>query len=228
MSFDVEAFVSACRHAAGASDPTAAVSEVVAAAIADGPSIDAALGTSVYGARDTMLASPDLSVQRIGWPAGSQSNPHDHRMWAVVGVYAGTEVNRLFQRTARGLVEQSVRNIEQGQVLVLDETAIHAVSNPYRGRSVGLHVYGGDIVSIARSEWDRDGREVPFGENATPQLAMFRTVAAVAAEYDRTVTHDDVYVAYNALYAACVPLGRYLSAEEARPVVVGAWGLVAH
>lgn len=228
MSFDVDAFVTACRHAADASDPTAAVSEVVAAAIADGPSIDAALGTSVYGARDNLFVSPDLTVQRIGWPAGSQSNPHDHRMWAVVGVYEGTEVNRLFQRTSHGLVEQSVCSIEQGQVLVLDETAVHAVGNPCRGRTVGLHVYGGDIVGIGRSEWDRDGREMPFGENAAPQLAMFRTVAVVAAEYDRTVTHDDVYVAYDALYSACIPLGRYLSAEEARPVVVKAWGLVAH
>ena len=47
--FDAESFVSDCQAAAAEVDPVAAVHEVVAAAIVDGPSIDAALGTESRG-----------------------------------------------------------------------------------------------------------------------------------------------------------------------------------
>ena len=43
---------------------------------------------------DTLFASPEITVQRIVWRGGARSNVHEHRMWAVVGVYAGAEVNQ--------------------------------------------------------------------------------------------------------------------------------------
>lgn len=45
VTFDRHEFVAACRKAATAADAPAAVSEVVAAGIVAGPSIDATLGT---------------------------------------------------------------------------------------------------------------------------------------------------------------------------------------
>ena len=59
MVFDAETFVSECRAAAVEDDPVAAVQEVVAAAIVDGPSIDAALGTELK--RDAPLFSRRIS-----------------------------------------------------------------------------------------------------------------------------------------------------------------------
>jgi predicted metal-dependent enzyme (double-stranded beta helix superfamily) len=225
VSFEVEAFVTACQHAATEVDPAGAVRDVVEAAIAEGPSIDAIFGTEVIGAFDTLFASPDLTVQRIGWPAGSRSSPHEHRMWAVVGVYAGTETNRLFERSRQGLIEQSVQHLEVGEVLVLGDDAIHAVANPLRGRTVGLHVYGGDIVGSARSAWSPDGKEVPFSEDATARLAMFRAVREIAAEHGRGLTHDDVYEAFAKLSSACAAAGQYVSSEDARSIVTDVWHL---
>jgi len=170
MPFAVEAFVAQCQLAASQPDPSVAVRAIVAAAIADGAAIDAALGYNKQGARDTLFSSPELTIQRIGWPPGIRTGPHEHRMWAVVGVYVGTEFNRLFQRTSQGLVERSVCKVGQGEVLVLDDAAIHAVTNPHHGRTVGLHVYGGDITTASRSEWDPNGQEVPFGTGGAAQL----------------------------------------------------------
>jgi hypothetical protein len=225
VTFDVEAFVAQCQHAASQPDPSTAVRAVVAAAITDGPSIDAALGGNGYGLRETWFVSPALTVQRIGWPPGIRTGPHEHRMWAVVGVYVGTELNRLFHRTSDGLIEHSVCHVGQGEVLVLDDTAIHSVANPCRGRTVGLHVYGGDIVTTGRSEWDPNGNEVPFGTGGAAQLAMFRTVTDIAATSPRHFTADDLYNAYSALCSACEQQHRYLSADEAQQIVATTWHL---
>ena len=223
MGFEVETFVAACREAAADGDPCAAVRDVVAAAIADGPSIDAALGSEVQGMHETLFVCPELTVQRIGWPAGNRSSPHEHRMWAVVGVYAGIEINVLYQRSARGLVEQSVRHLGRGEVLVLDESAIHAVTNPLRDRTVGLHVYGGDIAGVNRNAWSPDGTEVPFAEDSVERRAMFGVIRDLVDERDQVVSHDDLYDAYRELCSAFERQRRYLSPDEARAVVTAAW-----
>jgi predicted metal-dependent enzyme (double-stranded beta helix superfamily) len=224
-SFEVASFVAACQQAATDGDPSGAVREVVAEAIADGRSIDAALGNDVRGSLDTLFASPELTVQRIVWPAGIRSNPHDHRMWAVVGVYAGVEVNRLFERSPHGLQERAVVDLEQGHVLALDDEAIHAVANPLRAGTAGLHVYGGDILDAGRRAWDPQGHEVPFDTDRVANRAMFLAIRDVAAEHGLAVTHDDVYRACDGLQSACEQRGRYLEPDEARSVVEARWGL---
>ena len=103
--------------------------EVVAAAIADGGAVDAALGSGYKHRRDTLLSSVDLTVQQIVWAPGMLSPPHEHRMWAVVGVYDGEERNRLYERVAAGLTERGCQDVARGEVFVLDTTAIHSVEN---------------------------------------------------------------------------------------------------
>jgi predicted metal-dependent enzyme (double-stranded beta helix superfamily) len=98
--FTPERFVAACRTAAADDDPDAAVREVVGMAIADGSSIDEALGTEYVYPADLSYSSPDLTIQRVLWSPGTAAAPHDHRTWAVVGVYAGEEVNGLYRRSA--------------------------------------------------------------------------------------------------------------------------------
>src|SRR6476619_6836191 len=79
------------------------------------------------------------SSRSNGWsgPPGCKCTPHEHRTWAVVGIYTGTEVNWLYHRTAPGLAKQSTLTLDAGNVLVLDDTAIHAVANPGPHRTVG-------------------------------------------------------------------------------------------
>ena len=163
--FVAERFVGACRAAASLDEPVAAVREVVAAAIADGGAVDAALGSGYKRERDTLLSSVDLTVQRIVWAPGMLSPPHEHRMWAVVGVYDGEERNRLYERVSAGLTERGCHDVGRGEVFVLDATAIHSVENVGRVRTAGLHVYGGDILNVERSAWGPDDREVSVVDN---------------------------------------------------------------
>src|SRR5258705_10092175 len=107
--FSADEFVREVQAASVAADPIAAVQEVVDAAIVDGPSIDSVLGTERKAENDSLFSSQDLTVQRIIWVPGLPSVPHEHRMWAVVGVYAGEELNRIYERSVDGLTEVLTR-----------------------------------------------------------------------------------------------------------------------
>ena len=120
MVFDAAEFVSDVRSAAASSDSIKAVQEVVAAVIVDRAAIDSALGTELKPEQETLLSSEQLTVQRIIWPLGLVSSPHEHRMWAVVGVYAGEELNRLYERGPEGLRERDTRTVPEGDVFFLD------------------------------------------------------------------------------------------------------------
>ena len=213
----------ACRAARRDSDPVAAVTEAVQRAIAYGSAIDDALGDEVTLEPLTLFCSPDLTVQRILWPGGALSSVHDHRMWAVVGVYAGREVNRLFRRSADGLLEMEGREVSAGEVIALDADAVHSAGNPRREWTAGLHVYGGDMLTASRSAWDPGGREGPYAELVHERRAIILALRDFAAEHGDAFTADDRYVALMALWDECDRQQRHLNRNEARAVVAASW-----
>jgi predicted metal-dependent enzyme (double-stranded beta helix superfamily) len=225
VSFEVETFVTACQRAAAEVDPAGAVREVVGAAIGEGLSIDSALGTQRRADNDSLFLSDDLTVQRIIWIPGIPSVPHEHRMWAVVGVYAGEEVNHIYERSRDGLTELRTVAVVQGSVFVLDANAIHAVECARDEWTAALHVYGGDIVNGERNAWGPDGREVPFAEEDSARRAMFAPMRALAEEYATPIDDEARYLAVTALMAATKRERRYPGPAEARRIVAAAWRL---
>jgi predicted metal-dependent enzyme (double-stranded beta helix superfamily) len=225
LVFVAEAFVSDCRTAASAMDPVRSVHAVVEAAICDGAAIDAALGTERKRENDTLFSSPTLTVQRILWPGGVGSSPHEHRMWAVIGVYRGQEVNHLFERTPDGLKECGERVVRRGEVLALGMDVIHSVESPHHELTAGLHVYGGDILGADRSAWGPDSCEVPFRENNAAYISMFEPMRDLAQEHGRQDDDDARHDAIVALTAATKREKRYLTPDECRRIIAGAWGI---
>jgi predicted metal-dependent enzyme (double-stranded beta helix superfamily) len=224
--FNVEAFVTRCVAATTTADPVRAVQEVVEAALADRASIDKALGTEVKRENDTLFSSANLTVQRILWPGGVFSSTHDHRMWAVIGVYRGEELNHFYERTPNGIAQCGGHAVSAGEMLVLGAEAIHSVENPHRELTAGLHVYGGDIIGIERSAWGPDGREVSFRENSAAYRSMFEPMRDLAREHAMHVTDEARYDALTALTAACRREHRYPTPDEARQVIADAWRIV--
>ena len=225
MVFDSAEFVRAVQSAAASSDPINAVQEVVAGEIVDGAAIDSVLGTELKPEHETLISSEDLTIQRIIWLPGFGGSPHEHRMWAVVGVYAGEEVNRLYERSADGLTECGTCVVPEREVFLLDADAIHSVENPDRTWTAGLHVYGGDIVNVERSAWGPDGREVPFAENAGARRAMFRPMRELATEFGTKIDDEARYLAFTALTTETERQRRYPTPEEARQIIAAAWNL---
>ena len=98
--------------------------------------------------------------------------PHDHRMWAVIGVYGGQEENVFYRRSETGLTGHGNKTLVTKDTLPLGESVIHAVTNPLEKIAAAIHVYGGDFFAVPRSEWDLQTlKERPFDlENAEASL----------------------------------------------------------
>jgi len=193
--------------------------------IVDGAAIDSVLGTELKPEHETLFSSEDLTIQRIIWLPGLGSSLHEHRMWAVVGVYAGEELNRIYERAPDGLTDGGTRTVPERDVFVLDADAIHSVENPDRNWTAGIHVYGGDIVNIERSAWGPDGREVPLAENASARRAMVQPMRELAKEHGRKIDDEARYLAFTALTTESQRQRRYPMPAEARQIIAAAWNL---
>jgi predicted metal-dependent enzyme (double-stranded beta helix superfamily) len=105
----------------------------------------------------TMLHhAPDLTVLHIVWAPGMRITPHNHGMWATIGIYAGQEDNTFYRRAVHdrhALAESGGRQLRVGDVVTLGDNTIHAVANPTSMLTVAIHVYGGDLVNEPRSQW---------------------------------------------------------------------------
>ena len=98
--------------------------------------------------------SDDLTIVKVVMPPRYALYPHNHLMWGVVGTVVGREDNTFFVREGQGLERTMGASYDEGQVGILPENVIHAVHNPTDAHTVGLHVYGGDLVATPTSEWD--------------------------------------------------------------------------
>jgi predicted metal-dependent enzyme (double-stranded beta helix superfamily) len=160
--FDTEDFISACVRALGETEPRAAIKEVLTEAMADPDAVAQTLRPS-RAEIVRLHASADLTIVHVVWAPGMSFGPHDHRTWAAIGVYSGGEDNSFFRRTGDTLTGSGGKSLRPGDVVLLGDDAIHAVTNPTTRFAGAIHVYGGDFFNITRSEWRGEPyREQPY------------------------------------------------------------------
>jgi len=159
--FDVDALVAECQAARADTEPRRAIRAVLERAMADSAAVADALHPT-EGGLEFLHRGPDLTVIHIVWAPRMRLYPHDHRMWAAIGIYTGREDNGFFRRdpdAPRRLVESGGKDIGAGDVLVLGDDVIHSVANPADRLTGAIHVYGGDFVNQPRSQWGPGPRE---------------------------------------------------------------------
>jgi predicted metal-dependent enzyme (double-stranded beta helix superfamily) len=154
MTLAVEDIVARCQAALSEHTPVLAVRDVLNELVSDPALLERALGPVATGGITTLHQAADLTVLQVAWTPGMALYPHEHRMWAAIGMYGGREDNAFFRRVPGGLEASGGRELPAGEVLVLGDDAIHSVANTRRDFAVALHVYGGDFYSVERSEWD--------------------------------------------------------------------------
>jgi predicted metal-dependent enzyme (double-stranded beta helix superfamily) len=179
VAITVDEIVDRCRSAIGEHTPPLAVRDVIDELVRDPRALAAAIGPVTEGGIRPLHRADDLTVLHIAWTPGMQLNPHEHAMWAVVGLYGGQEDNTFFRRGEAGIETSGGRSLEAGHVLVMGDDAIHAVANPLREYAVALHVYGGDFFRAQRSEWDED----TFEERPRDVEGTMRRFAAANAAW---------------------------------------------
>jgi len=159
--FDVDELISACQEAAAADDPLLATRDVLARMVDRKEAVADALRPG-QGGLNVLYNAPELTVLNVVWAPGMTLLPHDHRMWAAIAVYAGREDNAFFRRVPddrRHLAESGGKVVDEGDVLLLGDDAIHSVHNPLDRVTAAIHVYGGDFVHEPRSQWGPGERE---------------------------------------------------------------------
>jgi len=178
--FDLDTFLADCQAAVADPDQVGAVREVLARTLerpgdlADALPADKATFNPLY-------SSPELTVLHVVWGPAMKLPPHDHLMWALIGVYGGAEDNAYFRRRDDSIEAAGGRRVATGEVLRLGHDVIHAVTNPNRDVSTGaIHVYGGDFMHKARHRWDPESME----EHRTTGEDMRRIFEANSAALD--------------------------------------------
>lgn len=152
--FEKERFIEDCRTALKEKSAQAAIRELVARAVSDPRQVLRAIGEPKRAGFETIYKSEDLTILNLCWGPGMVFRPHDHRMWAVIGIYTGREENTFFRRAEHGLTRHGTKQLNVKDTVPLGAAIIHAVTNPLDQITGGLHVYGGDFFNTPRSEWD--------------------------------------------------------------------------
>ncbi|MFD0978300.1 cysteine dioxygenase family protein [Tropicimonas aquimaris] len=159
--FNTDHFIADCL-AAVHHDPThKSVEEVVRRAMSDPDDVLAALGEPTEPGITPLYQSDKLTIVNLAWKPSTTIPPHNHEMWAVIGIYGGREDNIFWRRVKDhpdGLIEAAgARALTTGDVCPMGPDIIHSVTNPIPRLTAALHVYGGDFFEAERSEWEPEG-----------------------------------------------------------------------
>jgi predicted metal-dependent enzyme (double-stranded beta helix superfamily) len=131
------------------------VREVVARAVSQPTQVLKGLGEPQRAGVQTLYRSDNLTILNVIWGPRMTIMPHNHQMWAVIGVYTGREDNIFWRRLPGGKVEAAgARALCEKDAEPLGHNIIHSVTNPIGRLTGAIHVYGGDFFAAERSEWD--------------------------------------------------------------------------
>lgn len=153
-NMDVERFVADCVAANTGHDAQAAVLEVLARAVRDPAPMLAALGEPKEAGITVLHRSSSLTIFSATWTPQMNLMPHNHLMWANIGIYTGREDNILWRESADRIEAFGARALFAGDAAPLPVDVIHSVTNPLLRFTGGIHIYGGDFFDTTRSQWN--------------------------------------------------------------------------
>lgn len=125
------------------------------------------LGEPRHAGLHKLHQSNELTILNVVWAPMMTIGPHNHRMWAVIGIYTGREENTFWRRVPGGVGTVEVvaaKSLFEKDAAPLGRDIIHSVTNPIPRLTGAIHVYGGDFFNHPRrSEWDPETlSEGPF------------------------------------------------------------------
>lgn len=170
---DIERFVADCVAANQETNPQAAVNEVLAKAVSNPNSVLAAIGDPSEAGLNVLLSSPTLTIFAATWTPQMNLMPHDHLMWANIGIYTGREDNIFWKREPDGIEAFGVDAMFVKDTAMLPQDVIHSVTNPLLRFTGGIHIYGGDFFNTQRSQWNPESLDEEPSDGAKIR-EMFR------------------------------------------------------
>ena len=163
--FDLDRFIADCKAAMGASgtpngDAQRDIRALMREAVSEPCQVIRVLGEPKKAGIELLYRSDEMTIINLVWGPRMTAMPHNHHMWAVIGMYGGREDN-IFWRTlpedARWPIEAAGASaLMPGDVCPLGKDIIHSVTNPLCKLTSAIHIYGGDFVTQGREQWEEE------------------------------------------------------------------------
>ena len=165
--FDIDRFVDDVKRARAESHGQRAVEEILQRAVLQPRGILAELGEPLQAGIHPIHRGEDVTILNVVWAPLMVLLPHNHNMWASIGIYTGREDNILWERIGDLVTATGAASLSEKQVFGLPADAIHSVTNPIGRLTGAIHIYGGDFFAPGRSEWDAESlQERPWDLDA--------------------------------------------------------------
>ena len=100
--FEVDTLVASCRESLLEGEPRRVVRDILVRTLERPGLVAERLGRS-EGGLEVLFNSPQMTVLNVVWAPRMSIYPHDHRKWAVIGIYGGAEDNTLFPQEPASL-----------------------------------------------------------------------------------------------------------------------------
>lgn len=165
-NLDLDRFIADCLEANTESASQAAVLKVLRRAVHRPDAMLAAVGAPAKAGITVLHRSKTLTIFSAVWTPRMNLMPHNHRMWANIGIYAGREDNLLWRKSPRRIEAYGAKALFEGDVAALPVDAIHSVTNPLLRFTGGIHIYGGDFFDTTRTQWNAETLEEETSDGA--------------------------------------------------------------
>jgi len=147
--FDLDELIADCRSALATDKSHKLVRAVVARSVSDPAAVLKRLGEPTKGVLQPLYRADDLTILNIVWAPYMTLMPHNHQMWAVIGIYTGREDNIFWRRIPGSLTGRleavGAKALGERDAEPLGHNIIHSVTNPIPRLTAAIHVYGGDF-----------------------------------------------------------------------------------
>jgi len=110
--FETDRFIQDCCDGLRETNAHGAIRDIVARAVVEPREVLASLGEPKLSGLQTLFRSETLTILNVLWGPRMSLYPHDHRMWAVIGIYSGREDNAFFQRSETGLRQHGGKTLD--------------------------------------------------------------------------------------------------------------------
>ena len=180
--FSLDNLIADCQKAvSGGRTAQAQVRDILAKAVSEPGGILKELGEPEQAGVVKLHDSEELTIINVVWGPYMTIMPHNHEMWANIGIYTGREDNIFWRRVADaedGYIEAAgAESLGLKDATTLGRDIIHSVTNPLSKLTGAIHIYGGDFFRVERSEWDPESHT----EQAYDMQKNLRLLAAADA-----------------------------------------------
>jgi predicted metal-dependent enzyme (double-stranded beta helix superfamily) len=158
--FELDGFIADCQLALGSETAQKTIRELLREVVSDPNQVVRVLGEPKKAGIELLYRSQEMTIINLVWGPRMTAMPHNHHMWAVIGMYGGREDNifwRALPDDARWPLEAAGASaLMPTDVCSLGKDIIHSVTNPLGKLTSAIHIYGGDFVTQQREQWEEE------------------------------------------------------------------------